>query len=458
MLGRDVAVKVLPRSLATDPERVARLLREARVVASLNHPNIAQIYGVEQGALVMELVHGKTLESPMPVGTALDYAGQIAAALEAAHEKGVVHRDLKPTNIMTTPDGTVKVLDFGLAAIEHESLTDLPGTQQEAPEPATVTRGGAIMGTPAYMSPEQASGKPVDKRTDIWSFGVVVWELLTGRRLFEGDTTAETLSNVKTAAIDLQRLPRETPIAIRDLLARCLDRDPRTRLRDIGEARIQIQRVSSRDAASQQRFSTERLASRGDMGEHRAGGRCLRRLFVIERRAARRLEPPLPLTFHIPAPLQTTFASGPALSPDGRHVAFTARSADGRVRIWVHSFDSARRASAAGHGGRVQSAVLVSRQPLRRVRDRDDLEEDCRGRRASRDAVRSVRPGIDRQPRFSRRRVELRRRHRLCHLEQRLVAHSGHGRRSGSSDSRRRLRVSGLSSRWRARSVYLVRK
>ena len=230
VLGRDVAVKVLPRSLATDPERVARLLREARVVASLNHPNIAQIYGVEQGALVMELVHGKTLESPMPVGTALDYAGQIAAALEAAHEKGVVHRDLKPTNIMTTPDGTVKVLDFGLAAIEHESLTNLPGTQQEAPEPATVTRGGAIMGTPPYMSPEQASGKPVDKRTDIWSFGVVIWELLTGRRLFEGDTIAETLSNVKTAAIDLRRLPRETPIAIRGLLARCLDRDPRTRL------------------------------------------------------------------------------------------------------------------------------------------------------------------------------------------------------------------------------------
>ena len=155
VLGRDVAVKVLPRSLATDPERVARLLREARVVASLNHPNIAQIYGVEQGALVMELVHGKTLESPMPVGTALDYAGQIAAALEAAHEKGVVHRDLKPTNIMTTPDGTVKVLDFGLAAIEHESLTNRPGTQQEAPEPATVTRGDAIMGTPPYMSPSR---------------------------------------------------------------------------------------------------------------------------------------------------------------------------------------------------------------------------------------------------------------------------------------------------------------
>ena len=338
VLGRDVAVKVLPRSLATDPERVARLLREARVVASLNHPNIAQIYGVEQGALVMELVHGKTLESPMPVGTALDYAGQIAAALEAAHEKGVVHRDLKPTNIMTTPDGTVKVLDFGLAAIEHESLTNRPGTQEEAPDTATVTRGGAIMGTPPYMSPEQASGKSLDKRTDIWSFGVVVWELLTGRRLFEGDTTAETLSNVKTAAIDLQRLPGETPIPIRDLLARCLDRDPRTRLRDIGEARIQIQRVLA-GTPKLARFPTERLL-RAATWVSTGLAVLFAVAFAIERRAARRLEPPLPLTFHIPAPPQTTLASGPALSPDGRHVAFTARSADGRVRIWVHSFDS----------------------------------------------------------------------------------------------------------------------
>ena len=195
------------------------------------------------------------------------------------------------------------------------------------------------MGTPPYMSPEQASGKPVDKRTDIWSFGVVVWELLTGRRLFEGDTTAETLSSVKTAAIDLQRLPGETPIAIRDLLARCLDRDPRTRLRDIGEARIQIQRALA-GTSQPSVFLTERLF-RAVTWVSIALAVLFGVLFAIERRAARRLEPPLPLTFHIPAPLQTTFASGPALSPDGRHVAFTARSADGRVRIWVHSLDSA---------------------------------------------------------------------------------------------------------------------
>ncbi len=338
VLGRDVALKVLPRSLAADPERIARLQREARTLASLNHPNIAHIYGVEQGALVMELVQGETLKGPSQIETALDYAGQIAAALEAAHEKGIVHRDLKPTNIMATPDGTVKVLDFGLAAVELESWRAGPETPEEASAPEAATRGGAIMGTAAYMSPEQASGKSVDKRTDIWAFGVVVWELLTGRPLFEGETTAETLANVKTATIDLRRLPRETPVAIRDLLARCLDRDARTRLRDIGEARIRIQR-SRAETPQPAVLLTERLfraAAWVSIGLAVLFGV----LFAIERRAARRLEPPLPLTFHILAPPQTTFASGPALSPDGRHVAFTARSADGRVRIWVHSLDS----------------------------------------------------------------------------------------------------------------------
>ena len=195
-----------------------------------------------------------------------------------------------------------------------------------------------ILGTAAYMSPEQARGKAVDKRADIWAFGVVLYEMLTGRPLFEGETTAETLANVKTATIDLRRLPRETPVAIRDLLARCLDRDARTRLRDIGEARIRIQR-SRAETPQPAVLLTERLfraAAWVSIGLAVLFGV----LFAIERRAARRLEPPLPLTFHILAPPQTTFASGPALSPDGRHVAFTARSADGRVRIWVHSLDS----------------------------------------------------------------------------------------------------------------------
>ena len=244
----------------------------------------------------------------MPVGTALDYAGQIAAALEAAHEKGVVHRDLKPTNIMTTPDGTVKVLDFGLAAIEHESLTDLPGPEEEDPATATVTCGGAIMGTPSYMSPEQASGKPVDKRTDIWAFGVVMWELLTGRRLFEGDTIAETLSNVKTAAIDLQRLPRQTPIAIRDLLP-----DVSTATHALGSEISAKRAFRFRELEQGRRnwpgFRPERLL-RAATWVSTGLAVLFAVAFGIERRAARRLEPPLPLTFHIPAPPQTTLASG----------------------------------------------------------------------------------------------------------------------------------------------------
>src|ERR1700692_3952504 len=179
-LDREVAIKVLPHLLANDPERLARFEREAKVLASLNHPNIAQIYGIEERALVMELVPGETLKGPLPLETALNYAKQIAEALEAAHEKGITHRDLKPSNIMITPAGVVKVLDFGLAAQnreheEGETLTMSP------------TRSGMILGTAAYMSPEQARGEPVDGRADIWAFGVVLYEMLTGKQLFEGE-------------------------------------------------------------------------------------------------------------------------------------------------------------------------------------------------------------------------------------------------------------------------------
>ena len=169
------------------------------MLASLNHPNIAQIYGVEQGALVMELVDGETLKSPLSIETALDYAGQIAAALEAAHEKGVVHRDLKPANVMATPDrGRSRCSTSAWRRWNTIASSDLPRAVDEAAAPVNATRAGAIMGTAAYMSPEQAQGRPVDKRADIWAFGVVLWELLTGRQLFEAETIAETLSNVKT--------------------------------------------------------------------------------------------------------------------------------------------------------------------------------------------------------------------------------------------------------------------
>jgi serine/threonine-protein kinase len=185
-LGRDVAVKILPAALAQDPDRLARFEREAKVLASLNHPHIAQIYGLEERALVMELVPGETLKGPLPLDTALNYARQIAEALEAAHEKGIVHRDLKPGNIMVTPDGVVKVLDFGLAAVAQEPASGSADPNNSPTLTARATQVGVIMGTAAYMSPEQAAGKPVDKRSDIWSFGVVLFEMLTGQRLFAG--------------------------------------------------------------------------------------------------------------------------------------------------------------------------------------------------------------------------------------------------------------------------------
>jgi Tol biopolymer transport system component/predicted Ser/Thr protein kinase len=230
-LDREVAIKVLPAALAQDPERLARFEREAKVLAALNHPNIAQIYGVEERALVMELVPGESLKGPLPRATALNYAKQIADALEAAHEKGIIHRDLKPANIMITPQGVAKVLDFGLAA--------LPNRDREGADPAnsptltiSPTRAGMILGTAAYMSPEQARGKPVDKRADIWAFGVVLFEMLTGKRLFEGETVSDTLAQVLTKEPDWEQVPAK----VRRLLKSCLEKDPKKRLRDIADA------------------------------------------------------------------------------------------------------------------------------------------------------------------------------------------------------------------------------
>ena len=238
-LNRDVAIKILPDSFAADPDRLARFAREAQVLAALNHPNIAVIYGVEERALVMELVDGENLRGPLPIETALNYARQIADALEAAHEKGIVHRDLKPANIKVKPDGTVKVLDFGLATSAEPSNAANP---QELPTMTlSATQAGIILGTAAYMSPEQAAGKPVDKRADIWSFGVVLYEMLTGRKLFQGETVSHTLADVLRMPIDLSFLRKDVPPAVRNLIARCLERDTKKRLRDIGEARILLE-------------------------------------------------------------------------------------------------------------------------------------------------------------------------------------------------------------------------
>jgi eukaryotic-like serine/threonine-protein kinase len=247
-LGREVALKILTPALANDTEYLMRFQREAQVLASLNHPNIAAVYGLEESAIVMELVEGDTLRGPLPVAEALPVAKQIAEALEAAHEKGIVHRDLKPANIKITPGGTVKVLDFGLAKAAESG----PRSSGTISPTLTIgaTQAGIILGTAGYMSPEQAAGKPVDKRADIWSFGVVLWELITGSRLFEGETVSHTLADVLRAPIDLTQLPADTPAGIRDVLRRCLDRDIRMRMRDIGEARIAIQRIESDPAAA----------------------------------------------------------------------------------------------------------------------------------------------------------------------------------------------------------------
>jgi serine/threonine-protein kinase len=240
-LNRDVAIKVLPETFAADPDRLARFTREAQVLASLNHPNIAAIYGVEDRALIMELVEGDELKGPLPVGTALTYARQIAEALEAAHDKGIIHRDLKPANVKVTPQGSIKVLDFGLAAVTQANAV-ASGNSANSPTLTMMgaTQAGLILGTAGYMSPEQAAGKPVDRRADIWSFGVVLHEMLTGKRLFDGETVSHTLASVLQGPIDFDSLPKQTPNAVRNLLKRCLDRDLKTRLRDIGEARIAI--------------------------------------------------------------------------------------------------------------------------------------------------------------------------------------------------------------------------
>src|SRR6266508_1589638 len=248
-LGREVAIKVLPEAFAADAERLARFRREAHVLASLNHPHIAAIYGLEEAdgveGLVLELVPGETLaerlaKGALPIEEALEIARQIADALEAAHERGVVHRDLKPSNVKLTPEGKVKVLDFGLA----KALTGEAPSTDVSTSPtltAAATQAGVALGTAAYMSPEQARGKPVDKRADVWAFGAVLYEMLTGRQPFAEDTVSDTLAAVLKTDPDWSAMPAVTPVPIRRLLRRCLQKDPRRRLRDIGDARIEIE-------------------------------------------------------------------------------------------------------------------------------------------------------------------------------------------------------------------------
>jgi serine/threonine protein kinase/Tol biopolymer transport system component len=248
-LSRDVAIKTLPPSLVGDHERLARLHREARMLAALNHPNIAAIYGLEKAGdcecLVMELVEGESPRGPLEVSAALRIAAQIADALDAAHSKGIIHRDLKPANIKVTPEGRVKVLDFGLAKAMH--VDEAPSLTQSSTAMATTTLTGQIMGTPGYMSPEQARGETVvDHRADIWAFGCILFELLSGKRVFQGESAQESISAVLTREPNWQALPPKTPAPIRDLLKRCLDKNPVQRLSNIAEARHAIERAQRR--------------------------------------------------------------------------------------------------------------------------------------------------------------------------------------------------------------------
>jgi serine/threonine protein kinase len=338
-LNRDVAIKVLPDSVSSDPERLVRLEREARALAALNHPHIGAIYDFERvegtAKLVLELVDGPTLAErlrggALAVDEALTIAEQIADALAAAHDKGIIHRDLKPANIKVTPGGSVKILDFGLAkALDPMSPT--PDTDATMSGPADLTRWGTVVGTPAYMSPEQARGEVLDKRTDIWSFGVVVYEMLTGRRPFAGQTITDTVAAVLKEDPDWSLVPPRA----RRLVRRCLEKDPRRRLRDIGDAMTllddSLQTAPTATRARLMWWAWPVVA-------------VLLLTAITGLLVARRREPPPVLNqvrFAISLPAAVTI-DAPIVSPDGRSVAFLGQTSDApnTPRLWLHSLQS----------------------------------------------------------------------------------------------------------------------
>ena len=342
-LGRDVAIKVLPEAVAQNPERLARFEREAKLLAALNHSNIATIYGVEDRALVMELVEGPTLAErlagPIAHTEFLKIAGQIAEALEAAHEKGIVHRDLKPANIKIRDDGAVKVLDFGLATAVQPGCREA-GTSVNSPTlTMAATEAGVILGTAAYMAPEQAAGAPVDRRADIWSFGVVLWEMLTGKRLFDADTMAHTLADVLRKEIPFEQVREPRPILA--LLQRCLDRDVKTRLQWIGEARIALARCAadSEGTGDAQPAGPAKKGSRAPWAIAAcAAAAALALGYVSYRHFAE--EPPRLMKLSVLPPEKGSFTttSIPAISPDGRRIAYGA-TVEGKTSLWVRDLD-----------------------------------------------------------------------------------------------------------------------
>ncbi len=421
-LQREVAIKVLPAAVANDPERLARFEREAQVLASLNHPHIGAIYGLEESvreaglqprkvtALVLELVEGPTLadrvaQGPIPVDEALPIARQIADALEAAHECGIIHRDLKPANIKLRPDGTVKVLDFGLAkalgstsaaapAVRAPAGTNVglggpnsssanttaglkpgptaglaglergPATSGRTEASPAATEAGIILGTAAYMAPEQARGRPVDKRADIWAFGVVLWEMLTGRRLYEGETISDTLAAVLTKAPAFEALPVSTPPAVRQVIGRCLERDARQRLRDIGEARLVLEHPESLQAgpAALSRASFARWWLLAATAAGITLGAVATALWPARADEAQgtpnltrttiELPPTIPLDLGGALPHDRIDTSILALSPDGRTVAYVGQVAGGTA-LYLRRADSFDVTRVAGTDGAI---------------------------------------------------------------------------------------------------------
>jgi serine/threonine-protein kinase len=367
-LNRDAAIKVMPADVVEDKERVARFRREAQLVAALNHPNVAAIYGLEESngtvALALELVDGEDLtqrlsHSAIPVDEAIGIAKQIAEGLEAAHERGIVHRDLKPANVKVTRDGTVKILDFGLAkAFEGEAASGESGLSQSPTMSRHMTEAGMILGTAAYMSPEQARGRVVDKRTDVWAFGVVLHEMLTGARLFGGETVSDTLAAVLRQDVDLAALPPETPAFVKRLLSRCLERDPKLRLRDIGEARIALGAPSAADvaAASPARGGARSLPW---VLAAVAAVSTVAAAFLLATRAPRaNVAAPsvVKLRASLGADAGAAVVQGGkalALSPDGTLLAFTARSRerDAVTRVFVRRLEQLDAAPLAGTEG-----------------------------------------------------------------------------------------------------------
>jgi Tol biopolymer transport system component len=362
-VGRDVAIKVLPPDVAHHAERLARFDREARLLAALNHPNIAALYGLEHvgpvSALVMELIDGEilarriarirsTAHRHLPMADVLSIARQLADALHAAHEKGIVHRDLKPANVIIRPDGVVKVLDFGIAKALVRERGDVPTDESEASSLAT--REGLVLGTPAYMSPEQAQGHPIDKRTDVWAFGCLLYEMLTGAPPFTRATLPDTLASVIARDPDWTAVPPATPAPLRRLLRRCLQKDRAHRLADIADARLEIddaiastnEKEPSRDAAGSRLRRVLRWGTAAVL---------LVALGAVVHEFVTRAPPPVPIRFALP--VQPAQDPRIALSPDGKRLAFVAANAKGIDAVWIRRFDQLDATVLAGSEGAI---------------------------------------------------------------------------------------------------------